>query len=120
MSYLFWGYPPEFLARFKKFHLENPHIYRLFEKLAIFMIEKGRKKYAARTIIERIRWHMDAKTVGDEVFEINDNYIALYARLFIYRHPNHLGFFELRTVRSRGLRSEEERRRREEGGGYVH
>jgi hypothetical protein len=111
---LFDGYPAPVLARFKKFHTENPQVYKSFKARALRMHATGREKYSARTIVEVMRWHYDIRTTGD-VFEINDDYVPLYARLFLYHHFDMLGFFELRTVKSRGIRSEEERRRRGEG-----
>jgi hypothetical protein len=111
MTGLFDGYPKTLLARFKKFHRNNPQVYLEFERLAYQMKATGRKRYGARTIAEVMRWHYDLNTIGD-VFEINDNYIPIYARLLIYRHPEFKDFFELRVIRSRDVQSNEERRRR--------
>jgi hypothetical protein len=106
----FRGYPAHFRRRFERFHRENPHVFRKFKELAFAMRATGRTRYAARTIIEKLRWEYDIKTTG-EVFKINDNHIAMYARLLIHRYPQFEGFFELRVVRSRGWRSDEERER---------
>ena len=103
-------YPPTVLARFKKWHHTNPHIYRQFERLAFKMKGTGRDRYSARTIFEKMRWDYDIKTVGD-VFEINGDFVPIYVRLLIHRRPEFDGFFELRVVRSRGVSSEEQRRR---------
>lgn len=112
-EHLFVGYPAFVLARFKEWHQQNPHVYEEFKQLAYQMLATGRERYSARTIMEVMRWHYDLKTAGG-VFEINDNFTPIYVRLLIYNHPEFSDFFELRTVRSRGVFSDEERRRREE------
>lgn len=110
--HLFVGYPVSVLRRFNKWHSANPHVYQQFEKLAYQMLATGRKRYSARTIIEVMRWHYDLKTRGD-VFEINGDFVPIYVRLLIHHHPEFADFFELRTVRSRGVLSDEQRHREE-------
>lgn len=107
---LFKDYPPVVLRRFKEWHFKNPHIYQHFKRLARQMLATGRDRYSARTIVEVMRWHYDLKTRGD-VFEINGDFVPIYARLLIYNHPEFSDFFELRTVRSKGIFSKEQRDR---------
>lgn len=109
---LFKDYPPVVLRRFKERHQKNPHIYQHFRQLAHQMMATGRERYSARTIMEVMRWHYDLRTTGD-VFEINDNFTPIYVRLLIHNHPEFSNFFELRTVRSKGMFSREQRRREE-------
>jgi hypothetical protein len=112
---LFDGYPASVRNRFRQFHAENPRVYELFRERA-FQMRRVRERYSARTIIEVIRWHFDVASSGD-VFEINGDFVPLYARLLIYHHPEEfIDFFELRCVRSRGITSAEERDRREAAG----
>jgi hypothetical protein len=108
--HLFDGYPSAVLARFKEWHHANPHVYSEFKRLAFEMKATGRQRYSARTIMEVLRWHYDIKTKGD-VFELNDNFTPIYVRMLMYYHPEFSDFFELRTVRSRGVFSDEQRRR---------
>ena len=107
---IFQEYPDAVVDRFKKFHATNPSIYLEFESLADQMKERGRKKYSARTIMEVLRWHKDLKSKGD-VFEINNDFTPLYIRLLLYFRPEFMGFFELRRVRSKGIKSEEQQQR---------
>jgi hypothetical protein len=107
-------YPLEDRINFDRFHRENPHVFGTFKQRAFAMRATGRLKYGARTIIENMRWDYDIATTGD-VFLINDDYVPMYARLFLHRNPKMLQpipFFELRRVRSRGRMSDEERERR--------
>lgn len=113
MSNPFDGYPSNVVARFKTWHHQNPHIYEQFKTLANQMRVRGRQRYSARTIIEKMRWDYDIKTTGD-VFEINGDFVPIYVRLLIHDHPEFAGFFELRVIRSRGVFSDEQLRREEE------
>lgn len=110
MNDLFDGYPQAVIDRFNEWHRRNPHIYEQFKRLAYKMRATGRERYSARTIVEAMRWHYDLRTTGD-VFEINGDFVPIYARLLIQNHPEFTGFFELRVVRSRGAFSEEQMRR---------
>jgi hypothetical protein len=107
---MFEHYPAHTLERFRKFHTENPGVYEEFKRLAFEMKGNGRTRYSAETIINVIRWHRDLHTRGD-VFEINNDFKSIYVRLLIHRHPEFRDFFELRQVRSRGLKSEEQQLR---------
>lgn len=99
------------LARFKEYHLQNPTVYAEFKANALEMAKTGRKKYSAWTIVNKIRWDHDVKTTGD-VFAINNDFIALYARLLIHHHPEFKDFFELRTMKASGRRNSAEERYR--------
>jgi hypothetical protein len=108
---LFDRYPQSTLDRFKKFHSENPHVYKKFKDLAFQMKNTGRSRYSAETIVNVIRWHEDLQSTGN-VFKINDHFRSIYARLLIYHHPEFIDFFELRqNAPNRGLLSEEEQNR---------
>jgi len=86
------------LAKFKTFHADNPDVYRQFKQMARKMKTKGYSKYSAVTIIHTIRWERDLESNG-KIFKINNDFIALYARLLIYHVPTFEGFFELRTMK---------------------
>jgi hypothetical protein len=108
MSSLFSEYPPSVLERFKSFHTANPWVFRKFCEEAFKLIELKKTSYGARCILESIR-HDHHKTIrGDEAFEINNDFIPIYARLFMYKFPEHLGFFKLREVKSKGIGSSEQ------------
>lgn len=67
----------------------------LFEKLALEVAARGFRRYSARAILHRIRWHHHIER-GDDSFKCNNNWTARMARWFVVRHPNHSDFFELR------------------------
>ena len=111
-SSIFDGIDKNLLKRFKEFHEKNAFVYQEFYKLSAKMKSNGRRKYSAWTIINKIRWDYDLKTKGD-VFKINNDFIALYARLVIYNYPELSDFFSLREMKQhRRLISKEESKRK--------
>lgn len=95
---------------FCQFHRDNPKVYELFERFTFAVIKAGHKTYSADAICHRIRWWRDVETRaaesdGSDKFKINNNYVAYYARLFMYRNPSHAGFFRVRVRRSEGYSS---------------
>lgn len=71
---------------------------RQFELVTLEVIESGRRRYSAKAIMERIRWHREIEK-GEREFRVNNNWTAKLARWFMRRHPDHEGFFECRGKR---------------------
>jgi len=86
------------LGRFNKYHKANPHVYAEFVKQATEM-KKHASKCSAWLIIAKIRWDHKVKAGDGEEFKINNDYIAIYARLLIYNLPEFEGFFELKEMK---------------------
>ena len=80
-----------------EWHKQNPEVYELFKKYTFEAINAGHKHYSAYAIVERIRWHTEVETKGDE-FKINNNHRPYYARLFMHHYKDHEGFFRLREL----------------------
>ena len=55
----------------------------------------GFKRYSARALIHRIRWHEQIER-GNQEFKVNNNITPALARWFIARHPALANFFETR------------------------
>lgn len=85
--------------KFEIFHAENPHVYDLFKKYSEMAFSRGFKRFSAKAVFERLRWHLNFETSGD-VFKLNNNYTALYARKLVSEHPKFLNFFEMRERRN--------------------
>ena len=81
---------------FRAFHQANPPVYELFCRFARELIEKGRERYSADLIWQRLRWHIEIETRGDPDFKLNNNYRTYYGRLFVHDHPEYAEFFETR------------------------
>ncbi len=101
----------DLVTRFEAYHRENPFVYEEFERRARAMKDAGRKKYSQWTIVQSLRWDFDLRTKGD-VFRINNDFIALYARLMIHHCPEFAHFFELRAMKATDRRSSDEERYR--------
>lgn len=90
---------PRLLRRFALYHEENPHVYARFKEYVHRIRLTGREKYSAWVVIQVIRWEHDVASRG-EVFKINNDFIALYARMLIAEYPEFETFLELRSMRS--------------------
>lgn len=92
-------------ANFASFHAQNPIVYQLFDRYAREMLTAVGKG-SAKLIFERIRWELTIKTTMDAP-KLNNNYTALYARLWEQNHPQHAGFFSKRVRRKHTIDSTE-------------
>lgn len=79
-------------AAFRRFHVDNPRIWQLFEKFALEVSRTGRRHYSSAAIFERIRWHIEIETSDGEC-KLNNNHKPFYSRLFHQRHPELGKFF---------------------------
>jgi len=80
-----------------EFHKANPQVYELFKRFTFEALRSGRKNYSANAIFERIRWHSEIETQGDD-FKLNNNHRPYYARLFMHDYPEYDGFFRTREL----------------------
>ena len=89
--------PPqdEMYERFREFHLANPQVFSLFVKFANHAAN-SRRRFGARLIGERIRWHTAIETSGDE-FKVNNDYWPYYAKLLPLVDQRFVGFFSSRN-----------------------
>jgi hypothetical protein len=103
------------VGRFIVFHQANPEVFEEFVLGAFRALGAGFSHYSGWVIINKIRWHIDINTVRNgEPFEINNDFIALYARLANDLHPCLKDFFETRKMKPSGRKqSQEELARRE-------
>jgi hypothetical protein len=97
---LFSGCDELLLARFKKFHLENPVVYDLFVKFATEAKNSNRVRFSHWMIINRIRWYSAIETTGEK-YKISNDFIALYARLLVYHDESFFKFFSLKEMKAK-------------------
>lgn len=108
---VFRGADKVLLKRFIEHHKKHPQVFELFLQYARQVKDAGKKKYSAWTIIQVIRWNFDLR--GHDFFKINNDHIALYARMSEHFDKSLEGFFEKREMKPYGRKiSSEERRRR--------
>jgi len=80
-----------------EFDRENPAIYELFIKFTMELWYAGHKRFEAKAIIERIRWHVAVETKGED-FKICNSHTAYYARKAMQDYDFLAGFFETRSA----------------------
>jgi len=74
-----------------------------FIRMSWGLWKRGIKRYGAKAIVERLRWHytlMAAKRSGYDEYKINNNYVSRLARLAVERAPELKGFFEVRELKA--------------------
>ena len=92
------GYECVAIETFEDFHKRNPNVWKYFVLYAREMKRNGRRRYGAKSIMERVRWHFDSEKPQEE-FKVNNNYTAMYARMLVAKDPAFKDFFEFRTVK---------------------
>lgn len=80
-------------------HAANPDFFALFEKFTAEAISMGHKALSGWLIVNRVRWETNVVTKGGE-FKISNNYISLFARLYMIRNPQYVGFFKTNRMKS--------------------
>lgn len=82
---------------FLDFHNANPGVYKHLVRLARRARQRGANKIGIGMLFEVLRWQRILETGGD-VFKLNNNYRALYARLIMERESDLAGMFEIREL----------------------
>lgn len=91
-------WPMKFRPDFGAWLELNWMLWLVFEKEANRVWNRGRRHYAARTIIEWLRHETALQEGPPSEFKINGNYVPDLARLYLVFHPERDGFFELRHI----------------------
>jgi len=93
----------ENVTDFVKYHTENIWVWKAFEECALSAIRGGRRKMGAKGLFEQLRWDQGGGFKQDlftkQEFKLNNNYTALYARLFILKFPEHKDAFALKELK---------------------
>jgi hypothetical protein len=89
---LFGTTDPKLIAKWKRYHENNPWVYAEFLKVARELRADGFGECSAWLIINQIRWIVARKTKGD-TFKISNDYVAIYARMAIWHFPDEFEHF---------------------------
>jgi hypothetical protein len=89
-------WPSMFRPEFRAWLEANWTIWLAFKQEADRIWARGRRHYAARTIIEWLRHETALQEQPVAEFKINGNFVPDLARLYLVFHPERDGFFELR------------------------
>jgi hypothetical protein len=74
--------------KFYRAFLEEPKLWELMQRFSFDAVKAGHQHYSARTIFERIRWHVQVET-NDPDFKINNDWPPYYSRVFMWAFPQH-------------------------------
>jgi len=91
----------KFYLGWLEYHQKNPEIMKLITRFTGDVISSGLKNYSISGIINRIRWYTDVETNTYGDFKISSIWSALYAREFMRRYPQYMGFFRTRELEER-------------------
>jgi hypothetical protein len=86
-------------ADFDEFDAVNPHIWGLLVKFSFDAKNAGLEKLGIKFLVERIRWELQVVTKSTDMFKINNNHTAFYARKLMTTYPELEGFFRFRKQR---------------------
>lgn len=85
-------------AKWADFHNDNPQIANLMTQFAKQLLNKGFKHYSMYSLFNRVRWHVEVETKGDDTFKLNNNFAPYYARHLMATEPMLRDFFKTRQV----------------------
>lgn len=85
--------------KFNQYHRDNPQVYELFKRFTFMAIKRGHNRLSAWMIANRIRWETSIETFSVDEYKISNDYIALYARMFMRDHPEYNGFFKTKEMK---------------------
>lgn len=87
-------------VRFKRYHLDNPHVYERLREAAMKLVERGHKRLSICMLFEVVRFRGMTSTESNEgAFALCNTYKPFYARLLMDNEPELAGVFELRALK---------------------
>jgi hypothetical protein len=91
-----YGYDQENIERFLAYHELHKWAWKAFESAALKLIDSGKTRIGAKAIAEQLRANQPEPKYG--TFKFNNNYTAMYARVFVIKHPRFRDRFEFREI----------------------
>jgi hypothetical protein len=82
-------------AEFEAFHADNPHVFTMLADIALDARSRRKTRWGIAALFERLRWISEFETSGD-LYKLNNNHRAFYARLLMATYPELDKFFETR------------------------
>lgn len=72
--------------RWIEYHLNNPHVYKEFERRAFGLLDAGETRIGVALLREAMRYDRSIRTLSWD-FKIPNDYTPYYARLLILKNP---------------------------------
>lgn len=88
--------PTESIQKFIDYIQDNLNVWLEFEKMCLNLINNGYEHYSARTLIHVIRYQTHVGEFKSK-YKVNDHISPVFARVFMILHPQHDGFFTIKT-----------------------
>lgn len=92
------GASDQTIKLFFQYHMENPRIWKNFERVALREIQAGKQRVGAKAIIEEMRKEHELEKRNGE-FKINNTYAPYYARMFIVKYTIYANLIETRQIK---------------------
>lgn len=83
--------------RWKQYHFANPHVNKLLEGFVREAMQR-KPRFGARFVFERIRWYEQVEK-GCNHYQVNNDFVAFYARLLMLEKPEFKGLFTTRKTK---------------------
>lgn len=87
------------LAKFKKFHSANPHVFEFLEQEADAQFSDGWRKSSVWLILNVKRWGPGSTEDTESKYKISNDYFAFYSRLLISKNTRYANWIELKPMK---------------------
>ena len=104
------GYSAEQIKDFLAWHEQNAWAWRWYDVECLKEIRLGAKRISSKLLFEKMRSEFRR--------EINNNYTAMFARIWAHKHPEFKDRFEFRTITACRGKNEIERRAEDARGNF--
>jgi hypothetical protein len=83
---------------FLQYHSQRPQIWRAFEATALHLLASRGGDFGAKEVFENLRrGNEELPTIGE--FKLDNNFTAMYARVFVLFHPEYKARIKLKKAR---------------------
>ena len=82
---------------YRKFHWDNPNVFKKFIEFAHIPLNEGFKTFSGHAVSERVRWYSWFETVSDDPYKLSNNHVAYLGRLLMREYPEKFADF-FRTI----------------------
>lgn len=94
-----WDEPSDLDKKFWLFHEHNPQVFKRLVIMCNQAKAMGRKKAGIGMFWEVLRWESYLDISSDD-FKLNNSYRSRYARILEQEHPEFIGLFNKRRIKS--------------------
>ena len=86
--------------RSREWAAKHPEVGPRFDKYALELAGRGYRHGGAKAVWERMRWDSPVGGDGLASWKLPNSYCAHFARKFMQKYPQHVGFFRTRKLTS--------------------